>query len=40
MIDALTAVGGCLILNEVFEFQNIEAIVKRGDEFLFLLSDT
>ena len=37
-IDAL-AVGGRLILNEVFEFSDVEALIKRGDELFALLPD-
>jgi hypothetical protein len=38
-IDALSAVGGHLVLNEVFEFEDIDALVTRGDEFFGLLPD-
>jgi hypothetical protein len=38
-IDALAAVGGRLILNEVFEFSDVDAVLKRGDEFFALLPD-
>lgn len=38
-IDALTAVAGRLILNEVFEFSDVDAVLKRGDEFFALLPD-
>ena len=32
-IDAIAAVGGALILNEVFQFQDIEAAIARADQF-------
>ncbi len=38
-IDALAAVGGRLILNEVFEFSNVEAVLQRADELFALLPD-
>lgn len=38
-IDALVAVGGRLLLNEVFEFSDVDAVLKRADEFLALLPD-
>jgi len=38
-IDALVLAGGRLILNEVFEFPDIEALLKRADEFFGLLPD-
>lgn len=36
-IDAIAAVGGALILNEVFQFQDIEAAIARADQFFSLL---
>jgi hypothetical protein len=36
-IDAIAAVGGALILNEVFEFQDIEAAIARADQFFSFL---
>jgi len=38
-IDALSAIGGELVLNEVFEFPDIDALLRRGDEFFHLLPD-
>lgn len=38
-MDALAAIGGRLILNEVFEFSDIDAVIKRADEFFALLPD-
>jgi hypothetical protein len=38
-MDALAAVSGRLILNEVFEFSDVEAVLKRGDEFFAVLPD-
>ena len=38
-IDALSAIGGALVLNEVFEFQDIDEVLRRGDEFFGLLPD-
>jgi hypothetical protein len=38
-IDALSAIGGALVLNEVFEFAEIEEILRRGDDFFRLLPD-
>jgi hypothetical protein len=37
IIDALSAVGGKLILNEVFEFIDIEKMLARADELFSLL---
>ncbi len=37
VIDALAAVGGRLILNEVFEFSDIDILLKRADELFALL---
>jgi hypothetical protein len=36
-IDAVAAAGGALILNEVFEFQDVEAAIQRADQFFSLL---
>ena len=38
-MDALAAVGGRLILNEVFEFPDVDAVIKRADELFALLPD-
>ena len=38
-IDALSAIGGALVLNEVFEFEAIDELLQRGDEFFRLLPD-
>jgi hypothetical protein len=36
-IDAIASAGGALILNEVFDFQNLEAAIQRADQFFSLL---
>lgn len=36
-IDAVAAAGGALILNEVFEFADIDAAIQRADHFFSLL---
>jgi hypothetical protein len=36
-IDAIASAGGSLILNEVFDFQSIEAAIQRADQFFALL---
>ena len=36
-MDAIVSIGGKLILNEVFEFDNMDAVLKQGDEFFTLL---
>ena len=38
-IDALSALGGALVLNEVCEFEAIDELLQRGDEFFRLLPD-
>lgn len=38
-MDAIVSIGGKFILNEVFEFENMDAVLKRGDEFFSLLPD-
>lgn len=37
IMDGLSAVGGRLILNEVFEFDDLDAVIKRGDDLFALL---
>ena len=39
VIDALAAVGGRLILNEVFEFSDMEAVLRRAEDLFALLPD-
>jgi len=36
-IDAVAAAGGTLILNEVFEFLDLDASIQRADQFFSLL---
>jgi hypothetical protein len=36
-IDAVAAAGGALILNEVFEFADLDAAIQRADQFFSLL---
>lgn len=38
-MDTLASIGGRLILNEVFEFSDLEAVLKRGDELFAVLPD-
>lgn len=37
IIDAIASVGGKLILNEVFEFEDLQPVIKRADELFALL---
>jgi len=39
VMDALAAVGGRLILNEVFEFSDVDTVLRRADELFALLPD-
>lgn len=39
VIDALAGVGGKLILNEVYEFDDIEKMIEHGDQLFSLLAD-
>ena len=38
-MDCLTAVSCRLILNEVFECDDVDALIKRGDNLFALLPD-
>lgn len=39
VIDALASVGGKLILNEVYEFQDVQALLKHAEQLFVLLPD-
>jgi len=39
VMDALAAVSGKLILNEVFEFSDVAAVIERADQLFALLPD-
>jgi hypothetical protein len=39
IIDALSSVGGSLILNEVFVFDDIDTLIEYGDRLFLLLPD-
>ena len=39
MIDALASIGGKLILNEVYEFIDVEKMIEHGNKLFNLLGD-
>jgi hypothetical protein len=39
VIDALVSIGGKLILNEVYEFEDVEVLIEHGEKLFALLGD-